>query len=55
MNFRMSLERWVNDELHNILGLSDQTIAQFVISLARMSTTTDDFIGELLTLMEIDL
>lgn len=43
----MSDEQWVNDELHQILGLSDKTICKFVLSLAKKSRSTDDFIEKL--------
>ncbi|WKX96592.1 hypothetical protein Q1695_012769 [Nippostrongylus brasiliensis] len=43
----MSVEQWVNDELHSIVGISDRTICQYVLALARRSQSTDDFIGKL--------
>ncbi|KAE9420772.1 hypothetical protein Angca_003961 [Angiostrongylus cantonensis] len=43
----MSVEQWVSDELHSIVGLSDQTICQYILALARKSANTEDFIGKL--------
>ncbi|KAL6734318.1 hypothetical protein Aduo_004872 [Ancylostoma duodenale] len=43
----MSVEQWVNDELHSIVGISDRTISQYVLALAKRSSSTDDFIGKL--------
>ncbi|KHJ95697.1 helicase protein [Oesophagostomum dentatum] len=43
----MSVEQWVNDELHSIVGISDRTISQYVLALAKKSSSTDDFIGKL--------
>ncbi|KAK5981290.1 hypothetical protein GCK32_006672, partial [Trichostrongylus colubriformis] len=43
----MSVEQWVNDELHAIVGISDRTICQYVLALARKSNSTQDFIGKL--------
>ncbi|KJH51958.1 hypothetical protein DICVIV_01849 [Dictyocaulus viviparus] len=43
----MSVEQWVSDELHSIVGISDQTICQYVLALARKSSSTEDFIGKL--------
>lgn len=45
--FRMSVEQWVSDELHAIVGISDRTICQYVLALARKSSSTEDFIGRL--------
>ncbi|ETN82043.1 helicase protein [Necator americanus] len=43
----MSVEQWVNDELHSIVGISDRTISQYVLALAKRSNSTDEFIGKL--------
>ncbi|KAK6026737.1 helicase protein, partial [Ostertagia ostertagi] len=43
----MSVEQWVSDELHAIVGISDRTICQYVLALARRSNSTEDFIGKL--------
>ncbi|VDK20916.1 unnamed protein product [Anisakis simplex] len=42
----MSVEEWVNDELHSLLGISDRTITQFIIALARKSVDTDDLLDK---------
>lgn len=39
-----SVDQWVNDELYNILGISDRTIGQFIIALARKSTDAEDLL-----------
>uniref|UniRef100_A0A914S6E8 Uncharacterized protein n=1 Tax=Parascaris equorum TaxID=6256 RepID=A0A914S6E8_PAREQ len=39
-----SVEEWVNDELHSLTGISDRTIGQFIMALARKSTDTDDLV-----------
>ncbi|XP_025112674.1 pre-mRNA-splicing factor ATP-dependent RNA helicase DHX16-like [Pomacea canaliculata] len=40
-------ERWVNDQLYDILGISDKYIGQFFIGLATKSTCPEDFIQKL--------
>uniref|UniRef100_A0A0N5AH93 RNA helicase n=1 Tax=Syphacia muris TaxID=451379 RepID=A0A0N5AH93_9BILA len=40
-----SVDEWVNDELHNLLGISSRTLSQFVISLARKSTNSDELLN----------
>jgi hypothetical protein len=29
------MDDWVNDQLHGIIGMSDKTLAQFMIALAK--------------------
>ena len=43
----MSLQNWVNDELHSLLGFSDAQLASFVISTARGSKSADDLLRKL--------
>ena len=43
----MSLQTWINDELHQILGYSDSTTVNYFIALARKSTDSEDFIEKL--------
>ncbi|XP_030637765.1 pre-mRNA-splicing factor ATP-dependent RNA helicase DHX16 isoform X2 [Chanos chanos] len=50
-----NLEQWVNDRLHDILGLSDKYVAQFMIGLARKSAGPQDFIGRLQQTGTIDI
>lgn len=43
----MSLERWVNDELHDVLGFSDKLTVEFLIASAKKSSSLDKFLGSL--------
>lgn len=49
------LEQWVSDRLHDILGLSDRYVAQFMIGLARKSSASQDFIARLKETGTIDI
>ena len=42
-----STERWVNDRLHDILGISDKLIGQYLIGLAKQSTSASNFVEKL--------
>ena len=42
-----SLELWVNDNLHDVLGMSEKTVGQFLISLAKKSDSAETFIKKL--------
>uniref|UniRef100_A0A4W5L2D2 RNA helicase n=1 Tax=Hucho hucho TaxID=62062 RepID=A0A4W5L2D2_9TELE len=42
-----NLEQWVSDSLHDILGLSDRYVAQFMIGSARKSSSSQDFVAHL--------
>ena len=42
-----TLEQWVGDRLHDILGISDKVIAQFLISLAGKSNSLHDYTEKL--------
>ncbi|XP_048117173.1 pre-mRNA-splicing factor ATP-dependent RNA helicase DHX16 [Alosa alosa] len=42
-----NLEQWVSDRLHDILGLSDRYVAQFMVGLVRKSANLPDFIVRL--------
>ena len=44
---QMSLQHWVNDELHSLLGFSDAQLASFIISTARSSSSADDLLRKL--------
>ncbi|XP_078073607.1 pre-mRNA-splicing factor ATP-dependent RNA helicase DHX16-like [Mustelus asterias] len=50
-----SLEKWVNDQLHQLLGLSDKYVAQFLIGTARRSSSAPDFIRRLEETGTIDI
>lgn len=41
------LETWVNDKLHDILGISDKYISQYLLGLAKKATDPNDFIGKI--------
>ena len=47
--------RWVNDRLHDILGISDRTLADYFISLGQKSSTPDRLIDELRRTGTVDL
>lgn len=42
-----NLEQWVNDRLHDILGLSDRYVSQFMIGTARKASSPEDFVTRL--------
>ncbi|XP_076006672.1 pre-mRNA-splicing factor ATP-dependent RNA helicase DHX16 [Genypterus blacodes] len=50
-----NLEQWVNDRLHDILGLSDRYVAQFMIGTARRSSCPEDFVTRLEQTGTIDI
>lgn len=50
-----NLEQWVNDRLHDILGLSDKYVAQFMIGSARRSSGPEDFLNRLRETGTIDI
>lgn len=41
------LETWVNDKLHDILGISDKYISQYLLGLAKKATGPNDFIDKI--------
>ena len=41
------VERWVGDKLHDILGISDKHIAQYLIGLAGKASSAEDFVQKL--------
>ncbi|GMT15697.1 hypothetical protein PFISCL1PPCAC_6994 [Pristionchus fissidentatus] len=43
----MSIETWVNDELHSLVGMSDRNTTNYIISLARRALDTSDLIQKL--------
>ncbi|KAE9550316.1 hypothetical protein FO519_006476 [Halicephalobus sp. NKZ332] len=43
----MSLQNWVNDELHSLLGFSDAQLASFVISTARGCRNAEELLRKL--------
>uniref|UniRef100_A0A1A8F9B5 Pre-mRNA-splicing factor ATP-dependent RNA helicase DHX16 n=1 Tax=Nothobranchius korthausae TaxID=1143690 RepID=A0A1A8F9B5_9TELE len=50
-----NLEQWVNDRLHDILGLSDRYVPQFMIGLARKASSSEDFVSRLEQTGTIDI
>lgn len=50
-----NLEQWVSDRLHDILGLSDRYVAQFMIGLAQKSCAPHDFVERLQQTGTIDI
>jgi len=49
------LEQWVKDRLHDILGLSDKYVAQFIIGTAKKSSSSQDFVSRLQQTGTIDI
>ena len=49
------MERWVGDKLHDILGISDKYIAQFMIGLASKSENLGDFVDRIRATGTIDV
>ncbi|AWP15110.1 putative pre-mRNA-splicing factor ATP-dependent RNA helicase DHX16 [Scophthalmus maximus] len=50
-----NLEQWVNDRLHDILGLSDRYVSQFMIGTARKALSAQDFVSRLEQTGTIDI
>ncbi|XP_028254707.1 pre-mRNA-splicing factor ATP-dependent RNA helicase DHX16 [Parambassis ranga] len=50
-----TLEQWVNDRLHDILGLSDRYVSQFMIGMARKASNAEDFVARLEQTGTIDI
>lgn len=50
-----NLEQWVSDRLHDILGLSDRYVSQFMIGVARKASSPEDFVGRLEQTGTIDI
>ena len=36
-----SMEDWVNDKLHDIIGMSEKHVAEYLVALARKSSSQD--------------
>ena len=52
----MSLtERWVSDRLHDILGLSDRYIAQFMVALAQKASSSQDLVQKVIDTGTVDV
>ncbi|CAM4555072.1 unnamed protein product [Leuciscus chuanchicus] len=50
-----NLEQWVSDQLHDIMGLSDRYVAQFMIGLVKKSSGPQDFVARLQQTGTIDI
>ncbi|XP_032903565.1 pre-mRNA-splicing factor ATP-dependent RNA helicase DHX16 [Amblyraja radiata] len=50
-----TLEQWVNDQLHQLLGLSDKHVAQFLVGTARHSGSAADLVQRLQDTATIDI
>lgn len=49
------LDQWVRDELHDVLGISDRYIAEFLVGLAKRSTTSSDLVQRIRETGTIDI
>ncbi|GAB6023367.1 Putative pre-mRNA-splicing factor ATP-dependent RNA helicase dhx16 [Chamberlinius hualienensis] len=50
-----NLSRWVNDRLHDILGMSDKYVAEYLISLATKSSDSEDFLDKVKATGTVDV
>lgn len=50
---RLTMDAWVNDALHDLLGFSDRTVAQYVSALARRRPSRDALVAELRSNLEV--
>lgn len=49
------LERWVQEELHSVLGLSERHVAQFLIGTAQRCASAEEFVQRLRDTDTLDL
>lgn len=49
------LERWVQEELHSVLGLSERHVAQFLIGTAQRCASAEEFVQRLRDTETLDL
>ncbi|XP_053329339.1 pre-mRNA-splicing factor ATP-dependent RNA helicase DHX16 [Spea bombifrons] len=49
------LESWVKDQLHEVLGMSDRHVAQFLVGIAKRSTSSSDLLSRLSDTGAIDV
>lgn len=49
------IETWVNDQLHDILGISDKYIGQYLIGLAKKAKSADEYVQNLKDTGTIDI
>ena len=50
-----SVSRWVSDRLHDILGISDKVIAEYLVGLAGKASSPDAFIQKIRDTGTIDV
>lgn len=50
-----SLDTWVSDKLHDILGISDKYISQYLIGLCKKSSSSDGFVEKLRETGAVDI
>ena len=50
-----SIETWVNDKLHDILGISDKYIAQYLIGLAHKARDPEEYVQKLRDTGTVDI
>ena len=50
-----AIERWVGDKLHDVLGISEKYIAQFMVGLAQKSGSPADLIERIKATDTIDV
>ena len=51
----MSVEQWVGDQLHDILGMSDKNVALYFVGLASKSASSEDLIDKLRDTGSVDI
>lgn len=49
------LERWVQEELHSVLGLSERHVAQFLIGTAQRCASAEEFVQRLRDTETLDM
>lgn len=50
-----SIDTWVSDKLHDILGISDKYISQYLIALCKKSSSSDGFVEKLKETGTVDI
>lgn len=55
MATQAELERWVQEELHSVLGLSERHLAQFLIGTAQRCASGEEFVQRLRDTDTLDL
>lgn len=49
------LDSWVSDKLHSLVGISDRSIAEFMVGLCKKSSNPSDFIDRIRNTETIDV